>query len=177
MIQQDGHEISIVDNFLKHEDWKKIHDHMTSTHFYWFHGKSHHSEEDWSYSQLTHIFYSGVVKENQNPIISIEFGLVQPILNLLSPCTLIRVKANLTTPALSVDNPSKTLHTDSQIKTGITGVYYINSNDRKTIFKDGSEVDSVANRMVLFPNYIEHGVERSAKLDRFVINFNFIKGN
>ena len=117
------------------------------------------------------------MKENQNPIISIEFGLVQPILNLLSPCTLIRVKANLTTPALSVDNPSKTLHTDSQIKTGITGVYYVNSNDGKTIFKDGSEVDSVANRMVLFPNYIEHGVERSTKLDRFVINFNFIKGN
>ena len=62
----------------------------------------------------------GVVKENQNPLISREYGLVQSILNKLSPCTLIRVKANLTTPATNMDNPIKTLHNDSLIKTGIT---------------------------------------------------------
>jgi len=173
----DGLTITVIDNFIDHKDWKNIHDNMVSPWFTWYYNKSHDSEEDWNYSHLTHVFYSGVVKENQNPLISREFGLVQSILNKLLPCTLIRVKANLTTPATNMDNPIKTLHNDSLIKTGITGVYYVNDNDGKTIFKDGSKVDSVANRMVLFPNYLEHGIERSTKLDRFVINFNFVKGN
>ena len=176
MIQEDGHDINIIDNFLDHEDWKKIHDHMTGTHFNWFHGKSHESEEDWSYSHLTHMFYSGVVREDLYPSISVENSLLKPIYNLLSPCILIRTKANLTTPALSVDDPSKTFHNDTTVKDGITSVYYVNDNDGKTVFKDGSKVDSVANRMLIFPNHIEHGVERSTKLDRFVINFNYIKG-
>ena len=173
---EDGLEITVIDNFIDHKDWKNIHDHMISPWFRWYYNRGYHSEEDWSYSQLTHVFYSG---DGSNPLTSngTERTIIQPIFDQLLPCTLIRVKANLTTPATSMDNPNKTFHNDSQIKTGITGVYYVNSNDGKTIFKDGSKVDSVANRMVLFPNYIEHGVERSTKLDRFVINFNFIKGN
>ena len=176
MIQEDDHDINIIDNFLKHEDWKKIHDHMMSPWFNWYYSRSHHSEEDWSYSQLTHTFFSSSVQENLNPLISVENCLVQPILNLLSPCILIRAKANLTTPAMSMDDPSKTFHNDTNAMNGITAVYYVNDNDGKTIFKDGSKVDSVANRMLIFPNHIEHGVERATKLDRFVINFNYIKG-
>ena len=174
---EDGLDITVIDNFIEHKDWKNIHDNMVSPWFVWFYCKSLNSEEDWNYTQLTHVFYNGVVQGNINPSMSVQNDLLKPIYDLLSPCTLTRVKANLTTPATSTDNPSKTFHNDSKIKTGITGVYYVNSNDGKTIFKDGSKVDSVANRMVLFPNHLEHGVERSTKLDRFVINFNFIKGN
>ena len=172
--------INIVDNFLNHEDWKNIHDHMTSPwSFSWYYNKSSYPPNDthWSYSQLTHLFYSGVVQIDRHPLISMENGLIQPILNLISPCILIRAKANLTTPATSMDDPSKTFHTDTGVKDSITAVYYVNDNDGKTIFKDGSKVDSVANRMLMFPSNLEHGVERSTKSDRFVINFNYIKGN
>ena len=172
--------INIVDNFLNHEDWKNIHDHMTSPwSFSWYYNKSSYPPNDthWSYSQLTHLFYSGVVQIDSNPLISMENSLIQPILNLISPCILLRAKANLTTPATSMDDPSKTFHTDTGVKDSITAVYYVNDNDGKTIFKDGSKVDSVANRMLMFPSNLEHGVERSTKSDRFVINFNYIKGN
>ena len=172
--------INIVDNFLNHEDWKNIHDHMISPwSFSWYYNKSSYPPNDthWSYSQLTHLFYSGVVQIDSNPLISMENSLIQPILNLISPCILLRAKANLTTPATSMDDPSKTFHTDTGVKDSITAVYYVNDNDGKTIFKDGSKVDSVANRMLMFPSNLEHGVERSTKSDRFVINFNFVKGN
>ena len=172
--------INIVDNFLNHEDWKNIHDHMTSPwSFSWYYNKSSYPPNDthWSYSQLTHLFYSGVVQIDSNPLISMENSLIQPILNLISPCILLRAKANLTTPATSMDDPSKTFHTDTGVKDSITAVYYVNDNDGKTIFKDGSKVNSVANRMLMFPSNLEHGVERSTKSDRFVINFNYIKGN
>ena len=122
------------------------------------------------------MFYSGIVREDLHPSISMENSLLKPIYDLLSPCILIRAKANLTTPAMSMDDPSKTFHNDTNAMNGITAVYYVNDNDGKTIFKDGSKVDSVANRMLIFPNHIEHGVERATKLDRFVINFNYIKG-
>ena len=178
--------INIVDNFLNHEDWKNIHDHMISPlSFNWYYNKSSYDHRfgpsdnaHWSYSQLTHLFYSNVVQIDCHPIglISRENSLIQPILNLISPCILIRAKANLTTPATSMDDPSKTFHTDTGVKDSITAIYYVNDNDGKTIFKDGSKVDSVANRMLIFPNHIEHGVERATKLDRFVINFNYIKG-
>ena len=63
---ENGLAITVIDNFIDHKDWKNIHDTMVSSSFSWYYNKSHDSEEDWNYSHLTHVFYSGVVKENQN---------------------------------------------------------------------------------------------------------------
>ena len=46
-------------------------------------------------------------------------------------------------------------HCDCMVPLSITGIYYINTNDGYTAFKDGDKVKSVANRIVLFQS-MEH---------------------
>ena len=51
----------------------------------------------------------------------------------------------------------------------------INTNNGKTFFKDGFEVDSVENRMVIFDgNMIHAGSSTTDTKTRCVINLNFI---
>ena len=56
----------------------------------------------------------------------------------------------------------------------MTGIYYVNSNDGYTEFKDGTKVESVANRVVAFPCTVPHaGTTCTDASVRTVINFNF----
>ena len=51
---------------------------------------------------------------------------------------------------------------------------YMNTNNGKTIFEDGEEVDSVENRMVIFPASRMHaGTTHTDAMYRCVINFNW----
>ena len=55
-----------------------------------------------------------------------------------------------------------------------TGIFYVNTNNGKTIFKNGKEVESIKNRMVIFPSNIEHaGTSNTDTENRIVINFNW----
>ena len=46
--------------------------------------------------------------------------------------------------------------TEEQKKYAKTSVFYLNSTNGYTIFKDGIKVPSKANRHVMFPNHYEH---------------------
>ena len=51
----------------------------------------------------------------------------------------------------------------------------MNTNDGYTKFEDGTKVESVANRMVTFPNSMKHtGTTTSNSEYRLVINFNYV---
>ena len=67
------------------------------------------------------------------------------------------------------------LHCDMEYD-GTTAIFYLNSNNGYTVFKDGEKVESVANRIVKFPTLKEHsGVSCSDSKRRAVINFNYIE--
>ena len=55
----------------------------------------------------------------------------------------------------------------------MTGIYYVNSNDGYTEFKEsGTKVESVANRMVTFPSQTLHsGTSCTNATRRIAINF------
>ena len=56
-----------------------------------------------------------------------------------------------------------------------TSILYMNTNDGYTKFEDGTKVESVANRMVTFPNSMKHtGTTTSNSEYRLVINFNYV---
>ena len=58
---------------------------------------------------------------------------------------------------------------------GTTCIYYLNTNNGYTLFEDGSKIESVANRLVLFDANIKHaGTSCTDALYRAVINFNFL---
>ena len=53
-------------------------------------------------------------------------------------------------------------------------IYYVNSNNGYTEFEDGTKIDSIADRLVIFKNDIKHrGVSQTNTKQRIVINFNF----
>ena len=56
-----------------------------------------------------------------------------------------------------------------------TVVFYLNTNNGYTLFEDGTKVDSVANRMVMFNGNTKHTSASHTEGDRFrfVLNINF----
>ena len=60
----------------------------------------------------------------------------------------------------------------------MVAIYYVNSNDGYTEFRDGTKVESIANRLAIFPSTMEHtGSTCTNTKFRCVINFNFYSGH
>ena len=56
-----------------------------------------------------------------------------------------------------------------------TSILYLNTNNGYTRFEDGTKVESVANRMVTFPNQMMHtGTTTTDSEYRLVLNLNYV---
>jgi len=161
-------DVKIYDNFLKQPDFDKLEElFFTDNHFPYFFKPFKVSEGD-GFIQFNHYFY------DQQIILSDFFEYVLPILEGLDVRSLMRVKANLQPKE---DNIRVTkLHLDmcDPLDNQKTGIFYVNTNNGKTIFEDGTEVDSVKNRMIIFPGSKQHaGTTHTDTALRCVINFNW----
>jgi len=134
----------IYDNFLSKEDFKSL-QFLEGTWFPWYmqeriagQGDETRDHED---TYFTHLFY------DQSQWNSEFQECVNPLLKKLNPKTLIRIKGNLymKTSKRFDHNP----HIDYPFKHK-GAIFYINSNDGKTVLENGEEIDSVANRLLLF---------------------------
>ena len=127
--------------------------------------------------QFTHVFY------RHNSPLSLHFKILKPILEIINPVILYRIKANLRTRTpnileseFHVDIDDNLIAEDVKIKQWWTAILYMNTNNGYTEFEDGTKVESIANRMVTFPaNLIHRGTSCSDEKIRIVINFNYIK--
>ena len=120
--------------------------------------------------QFVHIFY------NKYNITSTFFSIIAPIVDYLNPESIIRIKANLNPRTES--RYKFEYHTDYESKSSDrkTAIYYVNSNDGITILEDGTEIESVANRLVIFDQKISHtGTTCTNQKVRCLINFNYIE--
>jgi hypothetical protein len=173
------HTMEIIDNFLSKEHFIQLRTCISSTDFNWIYRPSVlgpvdlRSEEKVEYEkynfQFVHPFYG------ENEFTSEHSKILEPTIQRLNPATIIRIKANLSTR--SPTRLMQGFHVDHEILLDrmMIAVYYINTNDGKTIFEDGQEVDSVANRMVIFPGDKRHaGTTCTNRKIRTVINFNYI---
>lgn len=170
--------MEIIDNFLELDDFKHLQKTVLGMDFPWKYATSIIGPTDSSGNkvdyhdydfQFVHLFYSGNLWHSD------EYEILGPVLNKLNPIALVRIKANM--GVRTHERISHGFHVDigCMKEDVITGVYYINSNDGKTIFESGEEVDSVANRMVLFRGDKVHtGTTCTNRKVRCVINFNFI---
>jgi len=165
----------IIDNLLAKEFAEKIKNDLMGENaiFPWYYNSAVVSAKktDSLYDyQLTHTFYREYSPCSQ------FFSTVAPIIEHLNPQAIIRIKANLNpktdvrhTFEYHVDFPSKS----NDIKTAI---YYVNSNDGVTILEDGTEIESVANRLVVFDQKTLHtGTTCTDQKIRCLINFNYIE--
>ena len=86
---------------------------------------------------------------------------------------LFRVKANLYTVTPMIIEHG--YHMDYQVpKPNTTSVFYVNTNDGYTKFRDGTVIDSVANRLLTFPTSTEHTSSSCTNAPyRISINLNY----
>ncbi len=118
--------------------------------------------------QFVHIFYS------RFSFVSGHTGIIQPFVNRLKPKAIVRIKANLQPRTDTIIKFAD--HID--FKDCKTAIYYVNSNNGKTVFADGTTVDSKANRMVIFDSNIPHaGTTCTDEKVRCAINFNYIEND
>lgn len=112
-----------------------------------------------------HYFY------NEQEPKSEHLSLLQPILSKLQPKSLIRIKGNLYTRTEQLVYHAP--HVDYKFKHN-GAIYYVNSNDGYTVLYDGTKVESVANRLLLFDASKSHNSTNctNAKV-RCNINFNY----
>jgi hypothetical protein len=93
-----------------------------------------------------------------------------PILKRLKPKSLIRIKANLLTKSSRIIQHD--YHTD--YKNCTTAIFYINSNNGHTKFKNGPLIKSKENTLIKFNSNLEHaGSTCTDQNVRIVINFNY----
>lgn len=169
--------IEIIDNFLDEEYFLPIKTIMMNGDFPWYYTNFvvYNDENeilDLDTYQFIHMFYNGN-NGNHSPY----YNMMNPILDKLNVKAVIRIKSNLNTRK---DNISiRKFHTDihpDAYPTAKIAIYYINTNDGYTLFRDGTKVESVENRMVIFNNNIFHtGTDCTNKSNRIVINFNYLE--
>jgi hypothetical protein len=180
----DDFKYQIIDNYLPEKLHKTISDQLigwNSINFPWYlaNNKSADSiimDKESIYNfQFVHMFFI------RHQIFSTYFeNIIGPFLAKIQPMALIRVKANLN-PIVSQEKAKYGWHTDYTEDKGLkkgykTAVYYVNDNNGKTYFKNGLEVDAVANRMVIFDGWMEHtGESCTDQKYRCLINFNYVE--
>ena len=167
-------EIEVIDNFLPTYQFKSLKNILFSTHFPWYFNNCIIEKDKGKKYQLFHVLYD--LKKEYNGRTQ-KFGELEPIINLigqkLNITRLYRIKANLRPK--SFFNRVGGYHVDGY-KCSHTAIFYINTNNGYTEFKNGTKVKSVENRMVVFPSNLElQGYTCCDQLRRVVVNFNYDK--
>lgn len=162
-------EIKIIDDFLHSNDAEKLRDVIEGFGFPWNFADKIAGNEDESRSKDTYLMHS--IYESHEPQSKL-WGMMAPFLDFLDPKALIRAKVNMYMPTEEVYHHN--YHVDQPFK-HYGALYYINDNDGVTTMHDGTEVESVANRLVLFDSSLEHSSSSCTNANRrLTMNFNYL---
>jgi hypothetical protein len=164
--------VHVFNDFLAAEDFKIIQNLLLSDTFPWYYNNRvvNEDEDNDDYFQFTHNFFHDVCH------FSSYFDVISPILEMLSPISLLRIKSNLLTK--TEKNIEHGFHVDfpnlKENQHPTTAILYINTNNGYTKFEDGSIIESVENRLVMFNSRLSHtGASCTDEKTRVVINFNY----
>lgn len=159
-------DIFVYDHFLDWTSFSKIKNTIDDSYFPWYFSSVTYDNKKDEF-QFSHIFYQ-TGGRNSN-----FCDILNPLTEKLGVTAIVRIKANLLfrTKNIKVFD----YHTDFDFKhKWWTAIYYVNTNDGKTIFKNGKEVLSRENRIVIFDGRYEHtGTTCTDEKNRLVINLNY----
>jgi len=156
----------IIDNAIEKESFKDLQLLMMSKHFPWFYSSTVTAEtQKDKLFYFTHLFYENHTSNSQ------YFNLIHPVLDILKPNAIVRVKGNLY-PNLG-KKVQNNFHKDFEYEHK-NALFYLNDNNGPTIFKNGKTVESKANRLLIFDSKLEHASTYcSDEKIRVNINFNY----
>jgi hypothetical protein len=166
----------IIENFFSKQQHSLIEKTLTDDiQFPWFLSNEKVSDSEFmkigdiDNYQFVHVWYKDkTINSNYCDNLTVLFD------SIIQPLSFLRIKANLTPKADSIKKYG--WHVDFPGNKHKTAIYYVNTNNGKTIFKNGLEIDSVANRLVIFDGNMEHtGTTCTDKRFRCVINLNYIE--
>ena len=156
--------MQVIDNFLDKKFFYTLQSLVLGEHFSWFYNDYKVYKNDNEF-QFTHT----VIRENKPTSTFIKY--INPVLDKLKAKETTQVKLNLQTKTNKIFNHS--FHNDFDNVT--TAILYMNTNNGKTIFKNGKEVNSIENRVVIFNSNLQHtGTSHTDTKRRVLINFNYI---
>jgi hypothetical protein len=157
-------QLKVYDDFLNPEDYENLRKLMMDDSLLnWNFSDGINMPGDGKY-QFCHIFYHRYQPRSE------YWGGLIPMIERIDPSAIVRIKANLNMRTPEIEEYE--LHTD--VDDAITSIYYVNTNNGYTRFEDGTKVDSIANRMLVFDSNMKHaGSSCTDELRRCVINFNY----
>lgn len=165
----------IIDNFLSQNDFQRIKNTVESPNFSWNFGNVNRLKERayWK-SQYVHLFMS--IFQDELEFATNNVDILQPIINFLAPDKIIRIKCNATPMTYKIFQCG--WHKDATSKLTYSAIYYINTNDGYTAFKNGDKINSVENRLSIFESRLDHSSTTATNVKRrLVINFTFHASN
>ena len=165
--------ITIQDNFLPKEPYNIVKQYYTGLHFPW-HFQTTINRQEGEVDCLNNFQLGNELFSAQDigPR-SEHIKHLVPLLAKMPIYFLLRAKINLN-PRCS-ENWISGMHTDTAGLDTTTSIYYLNTCNGGTIFKNGDKVDQVGNRLVTFPSTTGHaGIMATDVKARFVVNINYI---
>ena len=159
----------VIDNFLPEHNLKAIQNLMLGKDFPWFYTPDVNFLNKDSPSHLfyfTHLFY-----HNSVPTSHLYETIGTNLLSFIDIKSLIRVKGNLY-PNQGVQKLNGSHKDFSYSHKG--AIFYLNTNNGRTLLGDNIKIDSVENRLLLFDPSIEHDSENCTDQKiRSNININY----
>ena len=162
--------MKIIDNFLSEKYFKTIQNDVMGEYYpwTWWDGINDPGDGKW---QLCNSMFDVDASGVQDSF----FRVVEPMLHQMDDHVpiqeLLRIKSNLNPKTIEHEHGG--FHIDYNDVT--TAIFYINTNNGWTNFKNGDKVESVENRLVIFDSNLEHeGVTCTDEDRRVVINFNYV---
>lgn len=173
-IREEKSIVSVKDNFLDSESFLRIQNEFMSRNFQWNYQNTvvsgtDEERENPDIFQFTNLIWNiadGGLKNEK------VFKLIKPLLSKINAVSIIKIKANLNTKR---ESPSQyKFHRDCFYPTAKTSIFYLNTNNGVTVFKNGQSIKSIANRLVTFDNSLLHaGKPCSNKSVRVLLNINY----
>ncbi len=164
----------IKDNFLNEEDYSFIASHLMGREFPWYYDKNYGGGEK-EYPQLCHLFWvpsEGKERFGNTSITAHYYDLLTPLIMMMDPIAVIRIKANCNWKTPKAE--ARPFHVDFGSIECKTAIYYVNTNNGYTLLRDGTKIESVANRLCIMDSDIQHAAVPSTDTERrVVINLNY----
>lgn len=165
-------DIQIIDNYLPEEEFRNIQSIIFSKSFPWYFDDYSVYPDD-GIPQLVHPVYSSF--EPRSDLWGHIFPILTPLENLRS---ILRIKLNLDVKDSEVK--VKAFHYDQvddeeNVVPHQVLILYMNTCNGYTLFEDGTKIDSVENRAIIFPGEYRHtGTTCTDQTKRIVLNLNYL---
>ena len=156
----------ICKNFLTKDEFDSVEKAIMGDRFPWYFNDMIVDGNDGFY-QFTFSF----ILDGKKNCTSVTMDILKPILDKIKYKKIKRIKANLLTKTEKIIEHG--FHTDYPNIT--TGIFYLNTCDGYTKFKNGKKIKSEKNKYVEFNSNLSHtGSTCTDEKRRVVINFNYI---